>query len=90
MSFVRDILNKAADTIDQRAQERDVEQERSMKATVDAFNALTGESLTEAQGWLFMRVLKMARSENKAYREDDFVDGAAYCALQAEARKAEG
>lgn len=37
--------------------------ERSMGATVDAFRAITGHDLTEEQGWLFMGLLKMVRSQ---------------------------
>ena len=35
------------------------EGERSMGATVDAFNAVTGVSMTEEQGWLFMALLTL-------------------------------
>lgn len=90
MSLASDILETAVETIDQRATDRDLPEERSMAATVQAFNAIYGTDLTEAQGWGFMVCLKMVRAKNGPYKEDDFVDAAAYCALQAEARKAEG
>ena len=61
------------------------EGERSMGKTVAAFNALTGHDLTEQQGWQFMELLKIARSNQGAYRADCFVDGAAYAALAGEA-----
>lgn len=88
MSFVRDLLLKAADTIDQRASDRDVAQERSMAKTVKVFNALTGNDLTEAEGWRFMQVLKMVRGETGPYKADDHIDEAAYAALYAEAKQA--
>ncbi|QAX31302.1 DUF6378 domain-containing protein [Leisingera sp. NJS204] len=59
--------------------------ERSMAATVATFNALTGHQLTEQQGWKFMACLKLVRSEQGAYRADNFVDGAAYFGLAGEA-----
>lgn len=65
--------------------------ERSMSATVQAFNAITGHELKESQGWLFMVLLKAARANQKhAYHADSFEDMAAYVALAAEAKAAEG
>ena len=61
------------------------EGERSMGATVDAFHAVTGVSMTEEQGWLFMALLKAVRSQHGAYRADSYEDGAAYFALAGEA-----
>lgn len=80
------LLRSAADTIDQRGKERDTEgQERSMKAIVEAFNAIEGVSLTERQGWAFMQVLKLVRAsataKNGRYNEDDYLDAAAYAGL---------
>ena len=56
-----------------------------MGATVDAFLAVTGVSMTEEQGWLFMAMLKAVRSQQGAYRADSYEDGAAYFALAGEA-----
>lgn len=58
--------------------------ERSIRATVAAFEAVTGVTITETQGWLFMAMLKAVRSQQGAYREDSYVDGAAYFALAGE------
>ena len=88
------LLSDAAHTILQRGVERDTggadqPQERSMAATVAAFNAIEGTSLTERQGWAFMQTLKLVRatntSRNGRYNPDDYQDGAAYAALGAEA-----
>lgn len=88
------LLSDAAHTILQRGVERDTggadqPQERSMAATVAAFNAIEGTSLTERQGWAFMQTLKLVRaantSRNGRYNQDDYQDGAAYAALGAEA-----
>lgn len=89
MSHVYNILATAAKTIDKRAAERDLPQERSMAAVVTAFNAIFGKDLTESQGWQFMELLKIKRAAIGPYNQDSFVDGAAYVALASEARKAE-
>ena len=84
------ILKEASDCLVNRAVERDKEGgERSMKSCVKAFNALTGHTLTEEQGWIFMAVLKAARSQGGAFKLDDYVDGASYFALAGEAAKIE-
>lgn len=79
------LLVEAADAISARAVLRDQpDGERSMRRTVAAFNALTGHRLTEEQGWLFMAVLKMARSVGGEPNRDDYIDQAAYAALAGE------
>lgn len=80
-----DLLREAADVIDQRAVGRDLPAERAMRRTVGAFNTLTGQTLTETQGWLFMAVLKLARASAGTFQRDDLLDGAAYMALALEA-----
>lgn len=85
-----DFLRAALQHMDDRAATYDKpEGERSMGATVAMFNALTGHSLSEAQGWKFMVCLKLVRSEQGAYREDNYEDGAAYFGLAGEAAGAE-
>lgn len=82
----QNILKKAAQHMQDRAATYDrPEGERSMGATVQAFNAITGHDLTEEQGWLFMALLKAVRSQQGAYRADSYEDGAAYFALMGEA-----
>ena len=61
------------------------EGERSMGATVAAFNAVTGHSLSETDGWIFMCLLKIVRSRQGAYRSDNFEDLASYAGLAGEA-----
>ena len=79
-------LEQAAREMGQRAATYDKpEGERSMGKTVAAFNALTGHTITEQEGWQFMELLKIARSNQGGYRADSFVDGAAYAALAGEA-----
>ncbi len=80
------ILKKAAQHMQDRAATYDKpEGERSMGATVKAFNVVTSNALTEEQGWLFMALLKAVRSQQGAYRADSYEDGAAYFALMGEA-----
>lgn len=59
--------------------------EHSMDKTVRMFNTLTGHELTEEQGWAFMALLKLVRSQQGDYRADNYEDGAAYFALAGEA-----
>lgn len=58
--------------------------ERSMAATVKAFNALTGKTLTEEEGWEFMILLKLVRGRQGDFRADDYTDAAAYSGLLGE------
>ena len=83
-SSAPNLLRQAAELIDQRAASRDRPAERSMRAAVEAFNVLTGLSLTELQGWTFMAVLKIARAQGGTLNPDDYLDGAAYLALALE------
>lgn len=78
-------LQAAIDCLAERGKEYDrPEGERSMAATVAAFEAVTGHALTETQGWLFMALLKAVRTQQGEYKADSFIDGAAYFALAGE------
>ena len=80
------ILEAAAATLDQRGKQYDAEGgERSMERAVVAFAAVTGVEMTVTQGWQFMQILKMVRSnQGGGYHEDSYLDGVAYAALAAE------
>lgn len=83
-------LRDAASTMAERGKQYDSpEGERSMGKTVQAFNTITGQDLTEAQGWLFMSVLKKVRQYQAGAHLDSCVDDVAYTALFAEARMQE-
>ena len=84
-----EFLQKAMDAIQNRAAERDQEQERSMARTVDMFNALTDHALSEREGWMFMVCLKMVRAQQGRLQLDDYVDGSAYFGLAGEAAVSE-
>ena len=81
------ILGQAAELMAERGRQYDKpEGERSMAACIAAFNAITGRSLTESEGWLIMSLLKMVRqwqNPNKVHI-DSLLDGVAYMALLAE------
>ena len=86
-----EMLNTAHKTMIQRGEERDCQAtgERSMKSCVAAFNAMYDTNLTETQGWQFMVLLKMSRAKGGNFKDDDYVDGAAYFALAGESHDRE-
>ena len=85
-----DYLDEASEQMRDRAQSRDQDDgERSMARAVAAFNTLYGHELSETEGWQFMSLLKKSRGAGGAYREDDYVDDIAYCALAAESAQQE-
>ena len=61
--------------------------ERSMGATVAAFNCITGFTLEESDGWMLLGLLKLVRqSQNPGkYHHDSALDFVAYASLYAEA-----
>ena len=82
-----EILQVATEAIVQRGVMYDStgqQQERSMGKVVAMFNAMTGHELTNEQGWKFMCLLKLARSEQGEFSLDSFIDLAAYAALAGE------
>ncbi|QQK88300.1 hypothetical protein [Providencia phage PSTRCR_120] len=82
-----DFLRQAADTLDERGKQYDASgSERSMEKTVSIFNILTGNSLTTAEGWQFMKVLKDVRlwSQTDSVHADSIIDNLGYTALLAE------
>lgn len=98
--LAQEVLREAAAVITERGTQRDtgisatsVPQERSMAATVAAFNAIEGTDLTPRQGWAFMQTLKLVRgatsARNGIFNPDDYTDGAAYAALGHEAAETE-
>lgn len=87
MSDAIEFLERASSLMADRGQEYDQpEGERSMASTVRAFNAITGRDMTEAEGWGFMLLLKLARQhQRKGFHRDSAEDAVAYSALMAEA-----
>lgn len=87
------LLKDAAVIMEQRGEQYDqAGGERSMARTVDAFNAITGNDLTEADGWLFMDTLKSVRmfSNRHTAHADSVQDKIAYSALLGESVMAGG
>lgn len=80
-----EFLKEAAEQMQERAALRDSpDGERAVETIVEMFNTLTGHKLSEADGWKFLLLLKLVRSENGAYHADDYVDLSAYGALLGE------
>ena len=87
-----DFLQAAIDVQAERGKEYEQEGgERSMGRIVRAFEAITGKSLTEAEGMLFLQILKDVRQwQNPGkYHADSALDCVSYAALKAEALAAE-
>lgn len=82
-----EFLMKASMIMDERGKQYDAPGgERSMGKAVAVFNIITGQNLSEAEGWLFMQGLKDVRQwTNPAYHQDSAEDAVAYAALKAEA-----
>lgn len=86
----QDIIKAGLGHIGDRAATYDKpEGERSMAATVAAFNAVTGHKITEEQGWHFMTILKIVRSQQGNFKLDNYEDGSAYFGLAGEAASKE-
>ncbi len=81
-----ELLHAAARHMADRAATYDQpEGERSMARTVVAFNAITGQHLSESEGWLLLQLLKDARQwQRPEYHADSAEDCIAYAALKAE------
>ena len=83
-----DFLSKALTLLEERGKDYDQPQgERSMGKTVQAFNAITGRTLKESEGWLLLQLLKDVRqwSNPDSYHADSAEDCISYAALKAEA-----
>lgn len=91
MTIAQSILNAAACHMQARAATYDTpEGERSMGKAVQAFNAIAGRDLSEAEGWLLLAMLKNVRLfQRPGYHADSAEDAVAYGALLAEAKARE-
>lgn len=87
-----EFLQQAQDLMAERGKQYDADdeqEERSMGKAVAAFNAITGQNLSEPEGWLLMQVLKDVRQWSApSYHQDSAEDGVAYSALKAESLEA--
>ena len=83
-----ELLNQAACLMVERGKQYDKPQgERSMAATVAAFNAVTGLALSESHGWLLQAILKMVRDNQRQQpHRDSCEDLIAYTSLYSESR----
>jgi len=87
-----EILQAGARHMEDRAKTYDnSEGERSIPKVVKMFNILADTNITDEQGWLFMALLKMVRTQQGQFRSDSYEDLASYSALAGEeAEKARG
>lgn len=84
----KEFLQAAIDVQKERGAQYDKPSgERSMGATVSAFNCITGNNLKEQDGWMLLGLLKLVRqSQNpEKYHHDSALDFVAYASLYAEA-----
>lgn len=86
-----DFLKEALGALMDRAASRDVEEERSMARAVRIYHEVRGKSGmdSEADGWMFMICLKLARDAQGKFHADDVVDLAGYAGLYGECRHRE-
>jgi hypothetical protein len=85
-----DVLLEAAEMIHARASQRDhATGERSIPRAVAMYNVLTGQSVSERDGWILQALLKLSRAQGGRHHLDDYVDAAAYIALAAETAEAQ-
>jgi len=84
-------LRVASETMKERGETYDIsEKERSMESTIKAFNVITGENLTESDGWLLMLILKQVRQwSSPPFHKDSALDSVAYSSLLAESLEKE-
>lgn len=80
-----EILDHAKRLHEVRGETRDAPDGKPMAKAVAMFNALRGDDMTEAEGYQFLELLKMARASQGRFCIDDYVDGAAYAAMAGEA-----
>ena len=71
MDKAQDILQAGIDGINDRARFRDADGKKSMDMTVAIFNFLTDRDLTVRDGWEFMKIVKMVRSQQGDFHLDD-------------------
>ncbi len=92
MTTPSDVLRAAAQHMEDRAATYDSPAgERSMMKIVEMFNTLCrgdqfgNESyMSTEQGWMFMALVKMVRSQQGEFKLDNYEDLAAYAALAGE------
>jgi hypothetical protein len=83
-----EMLTRSAELLVERGKRYDkADGTSSMDRAVAAFNEITGQNLSEADGWMLMLLLKLSRATAKAgYHADSYEDAAAFVGLMAVAR----
>jgi len=91
MNSAPEFLKAAIRIQEERGKEYDKpDGERSMGRSIEAFNAITGRDLTEAEGWLLLECIKNVRLWTApGFHCDSALDGVSYASLKAEAKARE-
>ena len=90
MICAAEFIEMALNAIQERASLRDSESgERSMATIAEIYNAATGSSMTERQGWLMMISVKLGRMAKGRHHADDYTDLIGYAALAGECAERE-
>lgn len=80
------VIETAKQIVEGHATDRDYGKERSMKLIVKTFNTLTGKTLTEHDGDVFMICLKLVRMQRNKSDEDNYVDAIGYLQMASEVK----
>lgn len=78
------LLTDAAEIQRARGLAYDGYKERSMGEIVELFRLVSGVTLTERQGWLFMVALKLIRAKRSTKLYDSYADLISYASLLGE------
>lgn len=78
------LLTEAAEIQRVRGFLYDDGKERSMGEIVELFRLVSGVTLTERQGWLFMMALKLIRAKRSINLYDSYADLISYASLLGE------
>ena len=86
IEYVSSLLEQAITEVGGRAHLYDQpDGEESMPKVVSLFNTLYDADLTVEQGWTLMVLLKLVRASNGDFKQDNYVDAAAYIAFAGKA-----
>jgi hypothetical protein len=88
-ALAADVCHTAGDLLAERGLKYDrPDGGTSMDRAVEAYNAITGDHMTEAKGWLLMQLLKDCRQwSHDGYHADSAEDAIAFAALKAVAKR---
>lgn len=83
MSGAEETIDRALSILNGNS-DRDEGRERLMKKIVEVYNKLTGNNMTETEGYLFMTTLKLVRMVKNPSNLDNYIDAIGYIAMGSE------